>query len=101
MKPARGPQTRFFCQSLLWNSAYTKAWDVIDWGSIKQSLKQILTEINIVHMHVILFFSRWQLVSATGLSDKAMPCQYKIVLDAKSMLCSSAHSTQIETQHAL
>ena len=53
MKLVRGPQTRFFCQSLWWNSAYTKAWDVIDWGSIKQSLKQILTEINIVHMHVI------------------------------------------------
>ena len=55
MRPARGPQTRFFCQSLLWNPAYTKAWDVIDWGSIKQSLKQILTEINIVHMHVLFF----------------------------------------------
>ena len=98
MKPVRGPQTSFFCQSLLWNSTYIKAWDVIDWGSIKQSSKQISTEIHVIHMHA---FSRRQLVSATGLSDKAMPCQYKIVLDARSMLCSSAHSTQIETQHAL
>ena len=59
MKPARGPQTRFFSQSLLWKSAYTKAWGVIDWGSIKQSLKQILTEIHIAHMHVNTGY--WQL----------------------------------------